>query len=137
MPLTRLQTTGRALNFRSLGILLAICAFALLLIRCSGSSTTSAVTNSGTGTTGGSGTGSTPPPSSNPTDVTTYHNDVGRTGQNLSETLLSTSNVNSQSFGLLHNLMVDGAVDAEPLYLSQLSVAGTNHNVVFVATEND
>jgi len=32
---------------------------------------------------------------------------------------------------------VDGAVDAQPLYLSKLSVAGTAHNVVFVATEND
>jgi len=28
-------------------------------------------------------------------------------------------------------------VDAQPLYLSALSVQGATHNVVFVATEND
>ena len=71
------------------------------------------------------------------TDVTTYHNDAARTGQNLTETTLTTTNVNSQGFGLLRNLSVDGKVDAEPLYLSQLSIAGSAHNVVFVATEHD
>jgi hypothetical protein len=71
------------------------------------------------------------------TDVTTYHNDIARTGQNLTETKLTQANVNSQTFGLLRNLVVDGKVDAEPLYLSQLSVSGANHNVVFIATEHD
>jgi len=70
-------------------------------------------------------------------DVTTYHNDIARTGQNLTEAKLTQANVNSQTFGLLRNLMVDGKVDAEPLYLSQLAVAGANHNVVFIATEHD
>jgi outer membrane protein assembly factor BamB len=32
---------------------------------------------------------------------------------------------------------VDGIVDAQPLYLSHLSVGGSTHNVVFVATESD
>lgn len=82
------------------------------------------------------GSGSTPPPSSS-SDVTTYHNDNARTGQNLTETTLTQSNVNSQTFGLLRNLMVDGHVDAEPLYLSHLTVAGAPHNVVFIETEND
>ena len=71
------------------------------------------------------------------TDVITYHNDVARTGQNLTETALTQANVNSATFGLLRNLSVDGKVDAEPLYLSQLSVTGTAHNVVFIATEHD
>jgi len=71
------------------------------------------------------------------TDVVTYKNDALRTGQNLTETTLTSSNVNSASFGLLHNLTVDGKVDAQPLYLSHMSVGGSQHNVVFVATEND
>ena len=33
------------------------------------------------------------------TAVTTYHNDNSRTGQNVQETILNTSNVNSTSFG--------------------------------------
>ena len=71
------------------------------------------------------------------TDVTTYHNDIARAGQNTTETKLTQANVNSASFGLLHNLAVDGRVDAEPLYLSQLSVGGSVHNVVFIVTEHD
>lgn len=71
------------------------------------------------------------------TDVTTYHNDVARTGQNTTESKLTQANVNSTTFGLLRNLSVDGKVDAQPLYLSQLSVAGSAHNVVFIATEHD
>jgi hypothetical protein len=70
------------------------------------------------------------------TDVTTYHNDVARTGQNTTETKLTQGNVNSATFGLLRNLSVDGRVDAEPLYLSQLSISGVAHNVVFVMTEH-
>jgi hypothetical protein len=71
------------------------------------------------------------------TDVTTYHNDMARTGQNITETKLTQAKVNSTTFGLLRNLTVDGKVDAEPLYLSQLSVAGGVHNVVFIVTEHD
>ena len=71
------------------------------------------------------------------TDVTTYHNDIARTGQNTTETKLTQANVNSATFGLLRNLAVDGLVDAEPLYLSQLSISGVAHNVVFIVTEHD
>ena len=71
------------------------------------------------------------------TDVVTYKYDVMRTGQNLAESTLTLSNVVSATFGKLRNLMVDGLVDAQPLYLSQLAVAGAMHNVVFVATEHD
>jgi hypothetical protein len=75
--------------------------------------------------------------SSTGTDVTTYHNDVARTGQNTTETALTQANVNSTTFGLLRKLSVDGLVDGEPLYLSQLGIAGGVHNVVFVVTEHD
>jgi outer membrane protein assembly factor BamB len=68
----------------------------------------------------------------------TYHNDVARTGQNLSETILTTSNVNSSSFGKLFTMPVDGVIDAEPLYLSAISIPGQGtHNVLYAVTEND
>jgi hypothetical protein len=70
-------------------------------------------------------------------DVLTYKNDLSRTGQNLSESTLTPANVNSSSFGLLRNLPVDGKVDAQPLYVSQLKLSGSAHNVVFAATEHD
>ena len=69
--------------------------------------------------------------------VLTYHNDIARTGQNLSETILTTSNVNSTNFGKIGAMNADGLVDAEPLYVPGLTVNGATHNVVFVATEND
>jgi hypothetical protein len=71
------------------------------------------------------------------TDVTTYKNDLSRSGQNLSESALTPTTVTSSNFGLLRMLPVDGRVDAQPLYLSQLSVAGGSFNAVFVATEHD
>jgi len=67
----------------------------------------------------------------------TFHDDVGRTGANLTESVLTPANVKSSSFGLLRVLSADGKVDAQPLYLAQVSVAGATHNIVFVATEND
>jgi len=71
------------------------------------------------------------------TDVVTYKNDLARTGQNLTETVLTLANVNATSFGKLRFLSTDGKVDAQPLYLAALTVQGAAHNVVFVATEND
>jgi len=71
------------------------------------------------------------------TDVVTYKFDGMRTGQNLTETTLTPSTVTAPTFGKLRNLMVDGLVDAQPLYLSQLSVSGAAHNVVYIATEHD
>jgi hypothetical protein len=70
-------------------------------------------------------------------DVTTYHYDVGRTGLNANETTLTLANVNSTSFGLIQVLTADGVVDAEPLYLSSLTVGGQKQNVLFTVTEND
>ncbi len=78
-----------------------------------------------------------PPPSSGSVDITTYHVDVARTGLNPNETTLTTSNVTSAQFGLIRTLAVDGHVDAQPLYLSGLTIAGQSHNVVYVATEHD
>lgn len=69
--------------------------------------------------------------------VLTYHDDVGRTGLDPNETTLTTSNVNSSSFGKVGFLTVTGKVDAEPLYVANLMIGGAAHNVVFVATEHD
>src|SRR5215469_8059023 len=69
--------------------------------------------------------------------VTTHHNDNGRTGQNLSELVLNTSNVNVNTFGKLFSRAVDGQIYAQPLYVPNLSVGGTTRNVVYVATQNN
>jgi hypothetical protein len=71
------------------------------------------------------------------TDVLTYKNDLSRSGQNLTESALTTANVTSSGFGLLRNLTVDGKVDAQPLYLSALNISGGTHNVVYAATEHE
>jgi hypothetical protein len=72
------------------------------------------------------------------TDVLTYHNDIARTGQNLTETVLTGSNVASATFGKLALYSTDGRVDAEPLYASNVTVSGNGkHNVLIVASEHD
>src|SRR5438128_1656362 len=70
-------------------------------------------------------------------DVTTYHNDNARTGQNLSETILTPANVNVNSFGKPFQLTLDGKVDAQPLYLSAVNFPQENRNTLYVATEHD
>jgi fibronectin type 3 domain-containing protein len=70
-----------------------------------------------------------------------YHNDNASTGQNLTETQLTPSNVVTGSFGKRFSTATDGQAYAQPLYVSGLNVTGgVNpgvHNVVFVATEHD
>ncbi len=99
-------------------------SFTVVVTNAAGSMTSGAATLTVTATAAG-------------TDVVTYKYDVMRTGQNLTESALTPVNVTSATFGKLRNLMVDGLVDAQPLYLSKLTVAGATHNVVFVATEHD
>ncbi len=69
--------------------------------------------------------------------VTTYHNDSYRSGSNTQETVLTLSNVTMQSFGKRFTFAVQGYVYAQPLYLPGLTIGGTVHNVLFVATEHD
>lgn len=72
------------------------------------------------------------------TDVVTFHNDAARTGQNLTEKILTPSNVNSAQFGKLGFYSTDGLVDAQPLYVSSVSVPNSGkHNLLIVVTEND
>ena len=71
-------------------------------------------------------------------DMVTYHNNVARTGLNSGETILTPSNVKSATFGKIFTFPVDGKIDAQPLYLSALSIPGNGkHNVVYTVTEND
>jgi len=71
-------------------------------------------------------------------NVLTYHNDLFRTGQNLSETILTPSSLQAGAFGELFSAPVDGQVYAQPLYMWGLNVAGKGvHNVLFVVTEHD
>jgi hypothetical protein len=69
-------------------------------------------------------------------DVITYHYDNGRSGQNLNETILTPANVNATQFGKKGEFTVDGKVDAQPLYLSQVAINGQMKNVLYVATEH-
>src|SRR5579872_6021689 len=69
--------------------------------------------------------------------VLTYHYDNLRTGANTTETTLTPSNVNVSTFGKLYSFPVDSLIYGQPLYVSNLQIAGGIHNVVFVITENN
>jgi outer membrane protein assembly factor BamB len=70
--------------------------------------------------------------------VLTQHNDLSRSGANPNETILTTGNVSSSSFGKLFSLPVDGFVYAQPLYVPGLAIPGKGtDNVVYVATAHD
>ena len=71
-------------------------------------------------------------------NVTTERYDNSRTGANLNETVLTTSNVNSTHFGKVYSYTVSGSVQAQPLYVAGLTIPGQGvHNVLYVVTMND
>jgi hypothetical protein len=73
--------------------------------------------------------------------VVTYHNDNYRSGWNQNEGALTSAKVASSSFGQLFNIALDDQVDVQPLIVPVVNVTvGSNkgdHNVVYVATENN
>jgi len=69
--------------------------------------------------------------------IVTYQNANSRLGQNTQETILTPANVNATNFGQLFNWQTDGNIYAQPLYVPNLTINGSVHNVVFVVTEAD
>jgi len=69
--------------------------------------------------------------------IYTQHGDIKRTGWNAREKKLTVANVKAASFGKLYTLDVDDQIYAQPLVVSDLTIAGGKHNVVFVATVNN
>lgn len=123
-----MQVVRSSRSVRAAGASLIILGMVLLVWGCIGGSSSKGISSTATPTP----TPSPAPPSSQSNDVLTYHNDNARTGQMLNETVLTTTNVNAASFGLLRTLSVDGKVDAQPLYVSNLG----NRNLLIVATEH-
>jgi hypothetical protein len=70
--------------------------------------------------------------------VLTQHNDLARTGANLNETVLNTSNVNPKQFGLVFTREVDDQIYAQPLVMTNVNLgAKGRHNLLIAATVND
>jgi autotransporter-associated beta strand protein len=70
-------------------------------------------------------------------DVLENMNNPNRTGENPNETILNVTNVNVNQFGKLWSYNVDGAIFAQPLYVSQTAIAGGTHNLIFIETMED
>jgi hypothetical protein len=71
------------------------------------------------------------------TGVTTYHNDLARDGVNSHEFALTTSNLKTATFGKLFSCPADGAIYAQPLWVANLTIGATKHNVIVVATQHE
>jgi len=69
--------------------------------------------------------------------VSTWRNDSSRSGINFGEFALTSQNVTTSSFGKIFSCPVDGWVFAQPLWMANVTIGGAQHNVVFIATEND
>jgi len=70
-------------------------------------------------------------------DVIMNHNDLKRTGWNGNETILNQSNISNGNFGLVFARNVDDQIYAQPLVVSNVSIGGSKHNIVIVATVNN
>ncbi len=70
-------------------------------------------------------------------NIPTWHVDTNRSGLNANEIILTPTNVMPSGFGKLFSYLVDGYVYGEPLIVSNVTINGTSHNVLYVATEYD
>lgn len=71
-----------------------------------------------------------------PNTVTTYHYDRTRSGLNAAEKILTLANVNSSQFGKIGFYGTDGKVDAQPLYVPNLTIGNSSHNILYIGTEH-
>ncbi len=70
-------------------------------------------------------------------DAPTYDYENMRMGQDVNEKRLTTASVNPSRFGKLGSFMVDGLVDGQPLYLSNVTMPNLgSRNVLYVVTEH-
>lgn len=67
----------------------------------------------------------------------TQHFDNNRDGVNTNETVLTPSNVNVNQFGMAFKEAVDDQLYAQPLVLTNVSIGGGTHNVVYLASTNN
>src|ERR1700687_4477515 len=64
--------------------------------------------------------------------------DISRSGANTNETLLTPTNVSTNSFGRLFSFPVDYFVMGQPLYVPNVNIPNQGpHNVIYVVTEKD
>jgi uncharacterized protein YjdB len=77
------------------------------------------------------------PAGNNGVNIPTWHVDNNRSGLNQNETTLTPTSVAGPTFGKLFSYLVDGYAYAEPLLMSNVTINGAVHNVLYVATEND
>jgi hypothetical protein len=71
-------------------------------------------------------------------NVVTHHYNLSRTGANLQEIQLNTSNVNTSTFGILWSYLVKGQVYAQPLYVSGVTIPGVGKkNILYIADMHD
>jgi hypothetical protein len=72
-------------------------------------------------------------------NVTTWHNDIGRTGQNTSESTLTQSNVTENKFGKVCRATLDGMAYSQPLVVTNVLFQGqtTAKTIAYVVTQND
>lgn len=72
-----------------------------------------------------------------PISVLTQRYSNKRLGWNNRETILNATNISPANFGLLFKRTVDDQIYAQPLYIQDMFINGSIHNVVFVATVNN
>jgi hypothetical protein len=71
-----------------------------------------------------------------PVAVPTYHYDTFRTGWNDQETTLTATSFPS-TFAIITTVALDDQVDAQPLLVPGLTIAGGTHDVIYVVTESN